>query len=258
MAPTARGFTAVMARRHEPPDALDYFPTPPWATRAFFHHVLPALGVEAIAACGSRRAARVTWRGHCEFARSPVLASDIYSYGYGTTPHDFLHDDPLTQAEWIITNPPFSIAREFTLRALDLANDGVAMLVRTQWIEGAGRYEKRFAIGRPRCSALCRTCADGQGALGPGRLTATAYAWFVWCERASEPARIIWIPPGCRSSLARADDRRQFAAWSLEPPRRRCSMACNLAADSCSAFPAPSVSMAAQVSGSVPKSLMAK
>jgi hypothetical protein len=42
------GFTAVMAQRHEPPDALDHFPTPPWATRALFLYVLPSLGVERI------------------------------------------------------------------------------------------------------------------------------------------------------------------------------------------------------------------
>jgi hypothetical protein len=29
-----KGFTSVMARRLEPPDALDFFCTPPWATRA--------------------------------------------------------------------------------------------------------------------------------------------------------------------------------------------------------------------------------
>jgi hypothetical protein len=44
----ARGFTSVMAQRREPPDALDYFPTPLWATRALFRHVLPFLGIEAI------------------------------------------------------------------------------------------------------------------------------------------------------------------------------------------------------------------
>ncbi len=31
MAIATKGFTAVMAQRREPPDALDYFPTPPWA-----------------------------------------------------------------------------------------------------------------------------------------------------------------------------------------------------------------------------------
>ena len=141
MTPSAKGLTAVMARRREPPDALDYFPTPPWATRALFRHVLPALGIEATGhvwepACGEGHMAAVI----AESARGTVLASDIYAYGYGTAPHDFLYDDPLTTPDWIITNPPFSIACEFTLRALQLASSGVAMLVRTQWIEGIGRY----------------------------------------------------------------------------------------------------------------------
>jgi hypothetical protein len=33
-----------MARRLEPPDALDFFCTPPWATRALCEHVLFASG----------------------------------------------------------------------------------------------------------------------------------------------------------------------------------------------------------------------
>jgi hypothetical protein len=35
-----RGSCAVMARRAEPPDSLDWFPTPPWATRALLERVL--------------------------------------------------------------------------------------------------------------------------------------------------------------------------------------------------------------------------
>ena len=34
MKPIPTGHTAVMARRVEPPDSLDYFPTPTFATRA--------------------------------------------------------------------------------------------------------------------------------------------------------------------------------------------------------------------------------
>jgi hypothetical protein len=82
-----------------------------------------------------------------------VIASDIFDYGYGTAPHDFRYDEPLTRPDWIITNPPFSIACEFTLRALDLATEGVAMLARTQWIEGTGCglvALKRTVLRRPR------------------------------------------------------------------------------------------------------------
>jgi hypothetical protein len=106
-----RGYTSVMAQRREPPDALDYFPTPPWATRTLFRHVLPVLGVESIdrvwePACGEGHMAALIK----EFARKRTLASDIFNYGYGAAPHDFVNDDPLTKPDWIITNPPFSIA----------------------------------------------------------------------------------------------------------------------------------------------------
>jgi hypothetical protein len=71
MTSVAQGFTSVMAQRREPPDAVDYFPTPLWATRALFRHVLPALGVESVdrvwePACGEgHMASAIT-----EFARN--------------------------------------------------------------------------------------------------------------------------------------------------------------------------------------------
>jgi hypothetical protein len=108
-----------------------------------FKHVLPVLGASVWEpACGEGHMAALL----AELAREPVIASDVFSYGYGTAPHDFLFEDPLTKPDWIITSPPFCIAREFTLRALDLAREGVARLVRTQWIEeGAARYERPFS-----------------------------------------------------------------------------------------------------------------
>jgi len=208
-----------MAQRREPPAALDYFPTPPWATRALFRHVLPALGIEAIGrvwepACGEGHMAAII----AEFARSPVVASDVYSYGYGTAPRDFLHDDPLTVADWIITNPPFSIACEFALRALELATEGVAMLVRTQWVESVGRYETLF---RDRPPALYAPFVERvpmvKGRWDPDASTATSYAWFVWRHAQSGAPRIFWIPPSCRERLTHSDDRQRFAAWSLSP-----------------------------------------
>jgi hypothetical protein len=209
-----------MAQRREPPDALDYFPTPPWATRALFRHVLPELSVEVIdrawePACGEGHMAAVI----AEFVHGAVVASDIFAYDYGTAPHDFLHDAPLTEPDWIITNPPFSIACEFTLRALELAARGVAMLVRTQWIEGTGRYRALFKDRPPTLYApFVERVPMVKGRWDPDASTATSYAWFVWLKSAAGATpRIFWIPPGCRAALARADDRRRFAAWTLTP-----------------------------------------
>jgi len=104
------------------------------------------------------------------------------------------------------------------LHALDLVADGVAMPVRTQWIEGAGRYEKLF---RDRPPALYAPFVERvpltKGRWDPQASTATAYAWFIWCRHTAGPPRVLWIPPGCRAGLSRADDRERFAAWSLEP-----------------------------------------
>jgi hypothetical protein len=217
--PLTTGSTAVMAQRREPPDALDHFPTPPWATRALFRRVLPSLDIERIEnawepACAEGLMAEVI----AEFVSGQVIASDIWDYGYGQAPHDFLNDDPLGRPQWIITNPPFNLACEFTLRALDLASEGVAMLVRTQWIEGKGRYEKLF---RDRPPALYAPFVERvpmvKGRWDPDASTATSYAWFVWFQGIVGAAHVHWIPPGCRDGLARPNDRQRFAAWSLVP-----------------------------------------
>jgi hypothetical protein len=117
----------------------------------------------------------------------------------------------------VVTNPPFNLACEFTLRALDLAIEGVAMLVRTQWIEGVGRYERLFRDRPPTLYApFVERVPIVKGRWDPDALTATSYAWFVWRKSlVAEPTRVFWIPPGCRAALTLPDDRRRFAAWTL-------------------------------------------
>ncbi len=222
MAPVAKGFTAVMAQRREPPDALDFFPTPPWATRALFRHVLAALGVENVGrvwepACGEGHMAAVI----SEFASS-VIATDIFDYGYGTASVDFLggmfSTPPTDRPDWIITNPPFKPADQFALRALDLAKLGVALLLRTQWLESEERYH---AIFRDRPPTLFAPFVERvpmlRGRWDPDASTATSYSWFVWLHGAA-PRAPFWIPPGCRPRLTHADDRVRFARLHPRAP----------------------------------------
>jgi hypothetical protein len=197
---------------------LDYFPTPPWATRALFRYVLPELGIATIGdvwepACGEGHMAAVM----SEFVIAPVIASDIFDYGFGCVPLDFLHDPPAARPGWIITNPPFKLACEFMLQALGLASEGAAMLVRTQWVEGIGRYEKLFRDQPPSLYApFVERVPMVKGRWDPDASTATSYAWFVWRQGAPAKSRVFWIPP-CRQALTRPDDRARFAAWSLVP-----------------------------------------
>lgn len=90
-----------------------------------------------------------------EFAE--VWATDVHDYGYeGMAGRvDFLMPDlePPVGIDWIITNPPFRLGPQFILRALELAEVGVAVLVRTSFDEGAARYHELFR-DRPETWAL--------------------------------------------------------------------------------------------------------
>jgi hypothetical protein len=216
-----------MGSRIEPDDSLDYFPTPPWATRALIEKVLPQVGARADCArqqvwepaCGEGHIA-----GVLEEYFATVVASDVHDYGCDDRMPpawwrtlDFLDAEAgegLTPVvDWIITNPPFQKKTEaFVLRSLDLARVGVAMFVRMQWLETKGRYERIFRDGPPTIIAffaervpLCK------GEWKPEGDTATAYVWLVWLKGRT-PQAPFWIPPDCRDLLTRDDDAERFTA----------------------------------------------
>ncbi len=196
---------AVTAQRAEPHDSLDFFPTPPWATRALCEYLIDAAGCLAWdPACGDGAMVLPLE----EYAEA-VVASDVHHYGWCHRVHDFLR--PITpgdigRVEWIITNPPFRLAEQFALRALDLAETGVALLVRSAFTEGVGRYGRLF---RDRPPALVAQFTERvpmvKGRLDAHASSATAYAWIVWRPRHIGYPRFTWIPP-CRKRLEREGD----------------------------------------------------
>lgn len=218
---------AIVSRRSEPLASLDYFPTPPWATRA----LLDMLEQEAPAdAAFTTMAAREPCCGEGHMAAvlaerfAQVDAADVYPYGYGRT-EDYLAPG-VTRAplEWVITNPPFNRAEEVWTRAMDEARVGVALLLRSVWQHGTGRHRRVFSLDPPAIVApFCERVPMVKGRWDPDASTATDYAWFVWRRRApvlpgaSHPA-LVWIRPGRRAALSRPDDRARFAA---RPPAPR-------------------------------------
>ncbi len=215
--------TAVMARRTEPADSLDFFPTPPWATRAFCTHVMPQAwpwpdlfaGTAWDPACGE---------GHMAVALAEsfdrTLASDIHPYGYGLV-GDFLDERSTTEpVDWIITNPPFNLAEAFVAKALREARRGVAMLVRTQFLEGQARHAGLFSKRPPQIVAqFVERVAMHRGRWVPTGSTATAYCWVVWLRHPPHDwrhTRFVWIPP-CKRALTRKDDAARFNAAAPAP-----------------------------------------
>lgn len=197
---------AVMAQRVEAKDSLDDFPTPPWATRALIEHVIErGAGVKGMTAfepaCGRGYMAQALRE---YFAK--VDAADIHDYGHGDV-SDFLRNIHTTGAyDWVITNPPFRLAEEFILRALPVARRGVAMLVRTVFIESVGRYNRIFSVNPPtKVAQFTERVPMVKGRIDRKASTATGYAWVVWDKTSDATPQLVWVPP-CRKSLENLED----------------------------------------------------
>lgn len=232
---TARPSPAVMAQRVEAMDSLDFFPTPPWAVRALCDVLDLKGGSVWEPACG---------RGHMAKALAErfniVRATDVHDYSMEPCIHqvqtsvsDFLLPwaAPRTiqtqGVDWVITNPPFRLAAEFIDRGRNVARKGVAMLVRTSFLEGQERCTRLFRQFPPaavyqfseRVGMFSGRCvrvgsidwiATAQKRLAKSEAkpitaaTATSYCWLVWRPKDTD-TRLRWIEP-CRARLERPGD----------------------------------------------------
>lgn len=197
--------SAVMQQRREPHDSLDDFPTPPWATRALLDH-LPVPFFPFADLSVREPAAN---RGHMVKPLREyfglVEAADIHDYGAGFPVQDYLFGPPPVRTDWTITNPPFRLAEQFIRRGLE-CSDNVAVIVRSAFLEGVGRYCDLFSIHRPRLVLqFTERVVMHKGKLSPKGSSATAYCWIVWSRGHQGSTAFDWIAP-CRKRLERPSD----------------------------------------------------
>lgn len=227
-----KGNRAIAHNRVEPHDSLDYFPTPPWATRALVEDVLVRRLGTGLAgclaedpACGEGHITGVLAEYGCR-----VAGYDVFDYSAAgrSAPawmrvRDYLlaetgADDP--RPDWIITNPPFGDkALPFVRKAIETARAGVAVLVRSQWaVEGIERYETLFRDRPPTLMAFfVERVPIAKGRWDPDGDTLTAYAWLVW-KAGAKPRAPFMIPPGRRAQRSKSDDIERFTAHPVLPP----------------------------------------
>ena len=167
----------------------DYYATEPRATEwlceleTFNHKILEP-------SCGEGHISEVL-KAH----GYDVTSRDIVARGYGEV-QDFLG---MWTTEWggdIITNPPYSFAREFVEKALSIIPEGnkVAMFLKLTFLEGKARREL-FRNNPPIrvwvSSSRLKCAMNGDFASIGG--SATAYAWFVWEKGFKGDTVIRWF-----------------------------------------------------------------
>lgn len=197
--------SAVMQQRSEPRRSVDDFPTPPWGTRALCEFLI-AQGFDLRASSVREPAAN---RG---FMARPlgeyfgtVIASDLIDYGAGYPVEDFLFPYNIPEVDWTITNPPFTLADQFVARSLETSHIGCAIIVRSAFLEGIGRYETLFRDMPPAFTVqFVERIPMVKGRIDQDAASATAYSWIVWVH-GERDTRQRWIAP-CRKRLERPED----------------------------------------------------
>lgn len=231
MAKASADTHAVMARRRAKGDneglteeerqwrAIDFYGSPPWACRAgaeIAKQLWPQARTVREPACGT-----MSMAGPLAEYFEEVWPSDIFAHTPNTPVRDFFDeslwpDEP--DCDLVMTNPPFVTAADFLRVALQRARLGVAMLVRTVWVESADRYDLFEGGEHPitRIGFFSERVAMQLGPWDPEATSATSYSWMFWAKGA-DPLAPLWFPPGTRDRLWRKDDPAKYGRLTPMP-----------------------------------------
>lgn len=205
-----QGLYSGYKKNNKEREALDYYATPP----AEVTNILKVLDLNLhdatiLEPCVGGGHMLDGIRRYCldeDMIPRQIFASDIkdrgckdYSYTtflYGEEV-DFLSDNyPFSQADYVIMNPPFSTIEPFVIRSLEIAQKGVLMLARLQFLEGQSRYESILKDNHPSDVYVYvdRIKCFKNGDFSQTESSAQAYAWYYWNKTwGDRPTQLHWI-----------------------------------------------------------------
>lgn len=127
-----------------------------------------------------------------------ITSTDLIDRGYGEGNINFLTHNYNKTFNTVITNPPFSLAKEFIEKSLEVSDKYVIMLCKIQLLEGVKR--KDMFLNTPLKYVYVHTSRqatwkEGKPTDSRGRKWATTMclAWFVWDKEYKGNPTIKWI-----------------------------------------------------------------
>ena len=178
-------------KNHKAREALDYYSTPTEEVT----NILDTLNINFIgktilepAAGGGHMLQGIKNYLADNINNVTIIATDIQDRGCNDietgAAFDFLSDEyPYKDnIDYIIMNPPYSIIEPFVMRSLGIANKGILMLGRLQFLEGEKRFENILAEYPPTDIYVYvdRIACFKNGDISQKMSSAQAYAWFYW------------------------------------------------------------------------------
>ena len=204
---TSKGLYNKYDKNHRERDKLDYYATKPGETYNLLKTINKDFSNMKILepCCGGGHMAADIYKYCNENCHDfTIVCTDVaehksvFEYPHSTgIDYDFLADSyPVDDdIDWIIMNPPFATIEPFTIRALEIANRGIIMFARLQFLEGSGRYENILKDNPPNdVYVYVDRIQCWKGGVEPTGSSAQAYAWFVWDkEKNNKETTMHWI-----------------------------------------------------------------
>lgn len=202
-----KGLYASYDKNHSQRDALDYYST----DSSEVLNILRTLDIdfsnqsilEPCVGGGHMAEAIEEYCNEKNCSNVRLIGSDIKDRGWIannwdlTYNLDFFADDyPNCKADWVIMNPPYGVIEPFTIRALEIADKGLIMLARLQFLEGKSRYEKIFKKNSPTDVYVYvdRICCHKNGEIQQNEAKIQCYAWFLFDKRKdTKNTELHWI-----------------------------------------------------------------
>lgn len=135
------------------------------------------------------------------FPNAKIIGSDLVDRGYpNTIIGDFVKSNiEVEKVDWIITNPPYSLAKEFIDKSLTLSNKGVAMFLKIQFLEGQARKDwfkttpLKYVYVFSKRQDPWRDGESLNPKTGKKWGSTMCFAWFVWEQDYTGEPIIKWI-----------------------------------------------------------------
>lgn len=178
--PTLQRTVAILVsstRRPQRAGALDSYQTPEKAIRTLETFIAPYIhdGDTFLEPC----------RGNGNIVRvfEPYFVGEVGWFEI-TEGLDYLSRS-VERRDWIITNPPFSLALEFLQKSLREA-DNVAYLLRLNFLGS----QKRLPFWQAHPPDALLVLSERPCFTEDGKTDSTEYAWFIWSDRVPKGVRV--------------------------------------------------------------------
>lgn len=204
-----------MLARHSDPNDGDFFPTPPWATRALAsaltgqgYRLNHTSALEPMAGAGHIAKTLEEYKMLVSAYDNRRWQGDAFTGNYNIGQRDFMEELPLPgRWHYGITNPAYKDARDVARKLHPMCSRGVALLVRVQFLESLDA-DKLFAeIGRPTQVMFFQ----GRISFVKSRVVRNASRYFfhiwVWWDKADpEPRAPVFFPYNTQQMLEKDSD----------------------------------------------------